>query len=110
MERLKKYAAKVAETLDEMMDKCLIYCGHRGDDKCWKTIQLEPGILERLLIKNKVTPGTKKLAGLFDAYFHMEKILCYTCFQNYSQYRKIFSLLFLRIITILPQSELSLDW
>ncbi len=69
-DRLQKDPREVAEILDKMADKGLIYCSHRGEDKWYKTIQLVPGIFELQFMKGEVTPRAKELAGLFDAYFH----------------------------------------
>ena len=69
-ERLEADPVEVAETLNEMADKGLIYCSHRGTDKWYKTIQLVPGIFELQFMKGEVTPRAKELARLFDAYFH----------------------------------------
>jgi electron transport complex protein RnfB len=72
-ERLNEDPAKVAETLNQMADKGLIYCSHRGDVKWYKTIQLVPGIFELQFMKGEVTPRAKELAKLFDAYFHASR-------------------------------------
>ena len=69
-ERLGDDPVKVADMLNEMADKGLIYCSHRGDDKWYKTIQLVPGIFELQFMKGEYTPRAKELAKLFDAYFH----------------------------------------
>jgi len=69
-ERLNDDPVEVAETLNQMADKGLIYCSHRGHVKWYKTIQLVPGIFELQFMKGEVTPRAKELAKLFDAYFH----------------------------------------
>ncbi len=68
--RLDEDPEEVAETLNQMADKGLIYCSRRGDVKWYKTIQLVPGIFELQFMKGEVTPRTKELAKLFDAYLH----------------------------------------
>ncbi|MBW1710472.1 MAG: 4Fe-4S binding protein, partial [Deltaproteobacteria bacterium] len=69
-ERLGEEPDRIAEILNDMADKGLIYCSQRGEEKRYKTIQLVPGIFELQFMKGEVTPRAKELAKLFDAYFH----------------------------------------
>ncbi|MBA3027243.1 MAG: 4Fe-4S dicluster domain-containing protein [Desulfobacteraceae bacterium] len=69
-ERLGKDPDGIAETLDCMADKGLIYASKKGDENWFKTIQLVPGIFELQFMKGEVTDRAIELAKLFDAYAH----------------------------------------
>ncbi len=62
---------RMAELLDKMADKGLIYCSKRDGEKWYKTIQLLPGIFELQFMKGEVNDRAKELARLFDAYFNV---------------------------------------
>jgi ferredoxin/DNA-binding MarR family transcriptional regulator len=62
--------ARAARVLDEMADKGLIYSTVKNGEHRYKLIQLVPGIFELQFMKGEFTPRAKKLALLFDAYFH----------------------------------------
>jgi ferredoxin/DNA-binding MarR family transcriptional regulator len=68
--RLGLDADHVADMLDEMADKGLIYSSTRNGERWYKLIQLVPGIFELQFMKGEVTERAKELARLFDAYFH----------------------------------------
>lgn len=57
----------LAERLNEMADKGLIYSSSRGDEKWFKIIQLVPGIFELQFMKGEYNDRTRELARLFDA-------------------------------------------
>lgn len=69
--RLNLDASRVAQMLDEMADKGLIYSSTRKGEKWYKLIQLVPGIFELQFMKGEVTERATELARLFDAYFHI---------------------------------------
>ena len=69
-ERIGKDPGKIADTLDGMADKGLIYSSIRNGEKWYKIIQLVPGIFELQFMKGEVTDRAKELAKLFDDYFH----------------------------------------
>jgi len=66
-ERMGEDPALMAERLDKMADKGLIYASTRGDEKRYKTIQLVPGFFELQFMKGEVNDRAKELAHLFDA-------------------------------------------
>jgi len=68
-ERMGEDGGKVARLLDRMADKGLIYCSQRGESKWYKLIQVVPGIFELQFMRGEISPRTKELARLFDAYF-----------------------------------------
>nr|QIV52822.1 4Fe-4S ferredoxin [uncultured bacterium] len=57
----------MAQRLDEMAAKGLIYSSCRGDENWYKTIQLVPGIFELQFMKGEYSDRTRELARLFDA-------------------------------------------
>ena len=69
-ERIGDDPEKVAELLDRMANKGLIYSSKRDGDNWYKIIQLVPGIFELQFMKGEWTDRAKELARLFDAYFH----------------------------------------
>lgn len=74
-ERMGGDEKKVADLLDRMADKGLIYCSQRGESKWYKLIQVVPGIFELQFMRGEINPRTKELARLFDAYFKsVEKV------------------------------------
>lgn len=68
-ERMGQDAATVAQLLDRMADKGLIYCNQRDGSKWYKVIQVVPGIFELQFMRGEITQRTKELARLFEAYF-----------------------------------------
>jgi NAD-dependent dihydropyrimidine dehydrogenase PreA subunit len=69
-ERIGADSSRVAQVLNEMADKGLIYSSIRNGENWYKLIQLVPGIFELQFMKGEVTPRAREVAGLFDAYFH----------------------------------------
>lgn len=69
-EKTGRDTGEVAEILNSMADKGLIYSSSRGAAKWYKTLQLVPGIFELQFMKGEVTPRAKELAKLFDGYFN----------------------------------------
>jgi Na+-translocating ferredoxin:NAD+ oxidoreductase subunit B len=69
-ERVGADPTRVAQVLNEMADKGLIYSSIKNGENWYKLIQLVPGIFELQFMKGEFTPRAKELAGLFDAYFH----------------------------------------
>lgn len=68
-ERMGEDVQYIAKVLDCMADKGLVYCNQRGDSKWYKLIQVVPGIFELQFMRGEITPRTKELAKLFEAYF-----------------------------------------
>lgn len=68
-ERMGEDPVRVAKILDSMADKGLIYCNQRGETRWYKLIQVVPGIFELQFMRGEITPRTKELARLFEAYF-----------------------------------------
>ena len=66
-ERIGEDPDALAERLDDMANKGLIYSSTRGDEKRYKTIQLVPGIFELQFMKGEINDRTRELASLFDA-------------------------------------------
>jgi len=69
-DRIGQDPKRVAQVLNEMADKGLIYSTEKKGENWYKLIQLVPGIFELQFMKGEVSPRARELAGLFDAYFH----------------------------------------
>jgi Na+-translocating ferredoxin:NAD+ oxidoreductase subunit B len=69
-ERIGADPVRVAQVLNAMADKGLIYSTIKNGENWYKLIQLVPGIFELQFMKGEFTPRARELAGLFDAYFH----------------------------------------
>jgi Na+-translocating ferredoxin:NAD+ oxidoreductase RNF subunit RnfB len=68
-ERMGEDPTRVARILDRMADKGVIYCSQKDEAKWYKIIQVVPGIFELQFMRGEITPRTKELAKLFEAYF-----------------------------------------
>jgi Na+-translocating ferredoxin:NAD+ oxidoreductase subunit B len=68
--RINADPVRVAQVLNEMADKGLIYSSMKNGENWYKLLQLVPGIFELQFMKGEFTPRARELAGLFDAYFH----------------------------------------
>ncbi len=67
--RLGREKSELEALLERMADKGLVYCRDRaGEEKCYNLLPLLPGIFEMQFMKAEVTK--KKVAELFDAYYH----------------------------------------
>jgi ferredoxin len=69
-ERIGEDPERMAQLLDEMADKGLVYSSTRDGVHWYKTLQLVPGIFELQFMKGEVNDRARELAKLFDAYFH----------------------------------------
>jgi len=68
-ERLGEDPVEVAQLLDRMADKGLVYCSQRNGAKWYKVIQVVPGIFELQFMRGEMNARAVELAKLFEAYF-----------------------------------------
>ena len=74
---LEAFAAELGRPLDEverllegMADHGLVFARERGGKKYYNLLPLLPGIFEMQFMKAETTPAKRRVAQLFDAYYH----------------------------------------
>jgi len=68
--RLGRDQGELYGILEGMADKGLVYCKEKEGRRYYSLLPLLPGIFELQFMKAEVTPQKRRVAELFDAYYH----------------------------------------
>ncbi len=68
--RLERDPQELQVILEGMADKGLVYAREKEDGRYYNLLPLVPGIFEMQFMKAETTPQKRKIAELFDAYYH----------------------------------------
>jgi Fe-S-cluster-containing hydrogenase component 2 len=68
--RLDRGQAELETLLEGMADKGLVYAREKEGNKYYSLLPLVPGIFEMQFMKAETTPTKRKIAELFDNYYH----------------------------------------
>jgi electron transport complex protein RnfB len=68
--RLGREAGEMQVILERMADKGLVYAKEKESGRYYNLLPLVPGIFEMQFMKAETTPQKRRIAELFDAYYH----------------------------------------